>query len=242
MVPRFWPGESLGFFLTKDFLEAVILLGYYLIPRLLNFLICFFNSQLGWGGSFLYLGKDFSFMGIMHWCDHSPFHGSFLPVKFWARKGYPTIILSLPRLVTKNWSFLVWFWCHISSSTFCVILPDLLRLLSTFLAVLGQVSGVVGMLNFLMSWWWMKFSVALLSTSAWVLALFVLQTKYYFGMYCSNVRLECIVWKHCPNDGHVIQAAEKSTPLSCIAFIHWTFFSSEKLTILLTRSSILSCS
>ena len=35
-----------------------------------------------------------------------------------------------------------------------------------FLAVLGQVSGVVGMLNFLMSQWWMKFSMAPLSTSA----------------------------------------------------------------------------
>ena len=83
-----------------------------------------------------------------------------------AREGYYKIILSLLRLVTKNWSFLVCFWCHISSSTFYVILPDLLRLPSTFLAVLGHMSGVVGMLNFLMSWWWMKFSVALLSTSA----------------------------------------------------------------------------
>ena len=83
-----------------------------------------------------------------------------------ARKGYPKIILSLPRLVMKNWSFLVWFWCHISSSTFSVVLPDLLRLSSTFLAVLGLESGVVGMLNFLMSQWWMKFSVALLSTGA----------------------------------------------------------------------------
>ena len=83
-----------------------------------------------------------------------------------ARKGYPKIILSLPRLVMKNWSFLVWLWCCISSSTFCVILPGLLRLPLTFLAVLGCESGVVGMLNFLMSQWWMKFSMALLSTSA----------------------------------------------------------------------------
>ena len=88
-----------------------------------------------------------------------------------ARKGYPRIILLIPKLVTKNWSFLVWFWYCISSSTFSVTLPALLRLPSTFLAVLGQVSEVVGMLCFLMSQWWMKFSVAPLSTSAWVSAL-----------------------------------------------------------------------
>ena len=46
-----------------------------------------------------------------------------------------------------------------------------------------------------------------------------------------------------PQAGYsIIQAAKKSTPLSCIAFIHWALFLSEKLTILLTRSSILSCS
>ena len=54
---------------------------------------------------------------------------------------------------------------------FSMILPALLRLPSTFLAVLGQVSGVVGMLCILMSQWWIKISVAPLSTSAWVLAL-----------------------------------------------------------------------
>ena len=49
---------------------------------------------------------------------------------------------------------------------------------------------------------------------------FVPQTKYYFGVYHPNIRLKHIVWEHYLNDGHVIQAAEKSTPLSYIAFIH----------------------
>ena len=71
---------------------------------------------------------------------------------------------------------------------------------------------------------------------------FVSQMKYYFGVYHFNVRFKHLVWKHCPNDGHVIQAAKKSTPLSCITFIHLTFFSSEKPIILLTRLSILSYS
>src|SRR5258707_14272440 len=82
-----------------------------------------------------------------------------------SNQGYPKIILSSPKLVTKNWNSISFSPLLIHSWQVSVMVPSLFRDPSTFLTSLGGFNGVVPRPILLMRFRSIRLSVAALSSS-----------------------------------------------------------------------------